>query len=383
MSKQMLAKSTFEQKQKMLDALDNARAAELALREVLGSIRAANERNQPTLNGPLDYDPLTLDFSALCLHCLPAPPTLYQTAPIASPNSWSVEPPDYTQRDALVNHFQGEFKRWRLSTMIAERRESEESTESNDYTAAYQEQSRVQEEAIMSHIKAAFAHWNTLAAATRVAHWRLELARSIGRKASLLKQMKENQLFLAQENAHLRAQVEQLSRLQSPREFRISGPKTYPISPETMHNINEIGLMGAAFGFELSERKEDMSALISKAIARWKAVVQSSRGMPGQKRLDPMNPQEVPHSAHALPAVLSNEDADGEGERDVDMEADDTYTGMSNGTAAARAPGVQMGLADGPTRYGSNNGLHTTGESRNNGTNRNLTKISDFEQDGR
>lgn len=41
MSKQMLAKSTFEQKQKMLDALDNARAAELALREVLGSIRAA------------------------------------------------------------------------------------------------------------------------------------------------------------------------------------------------------------------------------------------------------------------------------------------------------------------------------------------------------
>lgn len=41
MSKQMLAKSTFDQKQKMLEALDNARAAELALREVLGSIRAA------------------------------------------------------------------------------------------------------------------------------------------------------------------------------------------------------------------------------------------------------------------------------------------------------------------------------------------------------
>ena len=40
-SKQMLAKTTFEQKQKMLDALDNAKAAELALRELLGSIRAA------------------------------------------------------------------------------------------------------------------------------------------------------------------------------------------------------------------------------------------------------------------------------------------------------------------------------------------------------
>lgn len=40
-SKQMLAKTTFEQKQKMIDALDNAKAAELALRELLGAIRAA------------------------------------------------------------------------------------------------------------------------------------------------------------------------------------------------------------------------------------------------------------------------------------------------------------------------------------------------------
>jgi hypothetical protein len=40
-NRQMLAKSTFDQKQKMVEALDNARAAELALREILGSIRAA------------------------------------------------------------------------------------------------------------------------------------------------------------------------------------------------------------------------------------------------------------------------------------------------------------------------------------------------------
>jgi hypothetical protein len=40
-SKQMLAKTTFEQKQKMMEALDNAKAAELALRELLGSLRAA------------------------------------------------------------------------------------------------------------------------------------------------------------------------------------------------------------------------------------------------------------------------------------------------------------------------------------------------------
>lgn len=40
-SKQTLAKSTFDQKQKLMEALDNARASELALREVLGSLKAA------------------------------------------------------------------------------------------------------------------------------------------------------------------------------------------------------------------------------------------------------------------------------------------------------------------------------------------------------
>lgn len=40
-SKHVLAKSAFEQKEKMVEALDNARASELALRELLGSIRAA------------------------------------------------------------------------------------------------------------------------------------------------------------------------------------------------------------------------------------------------------------------------------------------------------------------------------------------------------
>lgn len=40
-SKQIMAKTNFEEKQKTLDALDRARAAELALRELLGGIRAA------------------------------------------------------------------------------------------------------------------------------------------------------------------------------------------------------------------------------------------------------------------------------------------------------------------------------------------------------
>jgi hypothetical protein len=40
-SKQLLAKTAFEQKQKLNEALDDAKATELALRELLGSLKAA------------------------------------------------------------------------------------------------------------------------------------------------------------------------------------------------------------------------------------------------------------------------------------------------------------------------------------------------------
>lgn len=40
-SRQMLAKSTFDSKQKVIEAMEGQRAAELALRELLGSIKAA------------------------------------------------------------------------------------------------------------------------------------------------------------------------------------------------------------------------------------------------------------------------------------------------------------------------------------------------------
>lgn len=40
-SQDMLAEANLEQKQKMMDALDTAKAAELALRELLGSLKAA------------------------------------------------------------------------------------------------------------------------------------------------------------------------------------------------------------------------------------------------------------------------------------------------------------------------------------------------------
>lgn len=275
--------------------------------------------------------------------------------------------------------------------MIVNRRNSQESSGGNEYNNSpshRQTQSHAQEEAISIHVNAAFSHWTNLSPATRSAHWRLELARSVGRKASAITRMKEETTFLAQENAHLRAQVNQLSRLQSPREFRILPPKTIHISPETSASINEMGLAGGGIGFEISEKVEDLEVIISKAISRWKSVVQSSRGMTSQKRLDADSDSMSPHqsqSAHGLPSVPPHGYEDGEGERDVDMEVDDNYTNTMNGpsgraTEAQRGLNahLSMGLAESPGRYENNHGL-ASGSNGRNGSN-GIMGISNFEQ---
>ncbi|TVY38255.1 hypothetical protein LSUB1_G006163, partial [Lachnellula subtilissima] len=233
-SKQMLAKTTFEQKQKMMEALDNAKAAELALRELLGSIRAAKKNIEgPTI---FDYDPLSLDFPALCLHCLPPPPTLYQSTPLPNSSSWSILPPDDHQYQALRSHFSSEFHRWRVSCAIANTIQPDDLSypppphlfADVDDPAEMAQRAEASasdlESRISEHLHSAFAHWNGLSAQKRQEIWMLEFARSVGKKSQDIEKLKKEKEFILQEATHLKQQVDELSRLQQPREFRLVGP---------------------------------------------------------------------------------------------------------------------------------------------------------------
>ncbi|ESZ95083.1 hypothetical protein SBOR_4538 [Sclerotinia borealis F-4128] len=367
--KQMLAKTTFEQKQKMMEALDNAKAAELAVRELLGGFRAAKQR----IEGPnvFDYDPFSLDFPALTLHCLPPPPTLYASTPIPNSTSWSILPPDELQYQALRKHFSSEFHRYRISLSIATTAPHDdlsyppqETFHSLENIAALHVQAEADaqsmEARISEHLRSMFGHWNSLPPNKRTELWTLELARNIGRKSEELSKLKKEKELLQQETAHSKLQVEELSRLQQPREFRIQPPSPLPVDSRLMTEMGKMGATYKGVGFQLMDRSVHLDTAVERAIGRWKSVVKQARGgsgqpgMVAQKPLDSNNNDGLPRSnSPQLNTTItsqplqedaqdlgSDQDADG----DADMEEDDTFVDLAdvNAGVGQRAPEASM-----------------------------------------
>ncbi|KAG0645785.1 hypothetical protein D0Z07_8063 [Hyphodiscus hymeniophilus] len=384
-SKQMLAKTTFEQKQKMIEALDNAKAAELALRELMGSIRAAKQR----INGTsiFDYDPLTLDFPALTLHCLPPPPTIYQSSPLPNTSSWSVLPPDDQQYQALRAHFSSEFRKWRVSCAIATTTLPDDLSypppnlfsnfdDPTDIAQQAEADATDLEAKISDHLHQMFAHWTSLSIQKRSEIWTLELARSVGRKSSEVQRLKREKELSQQETAHLKLQIDEVSRLQHPREFRLNPPSTTPIDSRVMAVAGEMGVKDSSVGFNLVDRNEPLDQTVLRAIGRWKGIVKEARGagpnsagmaaqrslsgelqappQPSQNRTPrQQNGHHISPTKHNQPSnpnlngttnnpmmngtedLGSDEDADA----DADMEEDDSFVETEVGR---RAPEAQM-----------------------------------------
>jgi hypothetical protein len=148
------------------------------------------------------------------------------------------------------------------------------------------------EKQVTEHLQSAYAVWESLPEQRRTELWVLELARGVGRKNKDLEKMKSDQHRLRQENTNLRAQIDQLNRLQQPREFKILSPSTFPIDRDLIANAYGQGVReGKSLGFDVQDRKYDLGTVVTKAIERWKNVITSTRvsstGMSAQKPLDP------------------------------------------------------------------------------------------------
>ncbi|KAI1427881.1 hypothetical protein F5Y12DRAFT_124628 [Xylaria sp. FL1777] len=308
-------KMQLDTKQRLADAVDTARAAELALRELLSSLRAAKQHID--LNSlPFDFEPLALDFPALTLQCLQAPPTLFSSTPHPTSTSWSIQPPGQKQYEALQMYFRDEFQKWRVycataTTSITEDltyppsetkfpRDMRESVKRAEKAAA------LLEKQVHEHLQSTYHVWEQLSPQRRSELWGLELARSVGRRQKELEKLKEAQYATKQENANLKLQIEHLNRLQQPREFRIVPPATIPIEETYMNYMLGLGASGVrGTAVTVEERHVDLNTMVSRAIDRWKSVIISARGtgLGGQKSLDQVTPSTTP--TNATPVALA------------------------------------------------------------------------------
>ncbi|KAF1984950.1 hypothetical protein K402DRAFT_335708, partial [Aulographum hederae CBS 113979] len=145
---------------------EDSHAAELALRDLLRTLQQARRRTTP--DPFFAFDPFSLNFPGLCLRILPAPPTINSPTPFPTNDSWFLNPPNEKEFIALRKNIQERYTKGQS--------QSQRTWESGDLDAQISKEPPVEE--LLSHLAAAYNHWNSLSSEMRQSTWQLELLRS-------------------------------------------------------------------------------------------------------------------------------------------------------------------------------------------------------------
>ncbi|KAK1827707.1 hypothetical protein QBC39DRAFT_361189 [Podospora conica] len=280
-------KQQHEARRRYQHALDTARASELALREIIGSLRATKREIDAT-SMPFNFDPLSLDFPALTLQCLEPPPTLFSSTQTSTPTSWSLRPPGLQQLEALRRYFEKEFRGWKAACVATASATSAElaspsplSPRSDGQDAIRRAEKVVQEteSLVYEHLQGTFDVWAAISPEQRAEVWILELARSVVRKQREAKELKQSQQNLEQENANLKLQLEQQRRSLLPAEFNITPPTTILFDPTVASQLRDKYSAKGACSPGLYDSTSDINAAVSGAVDKWRRAVVSARAV--------------------------------------------------------------------------------------------------------
>lgn len=211
-------------------------------------------------------------------------------------------PPGPSQLEALHAYFKEKFQLWKSACASATSTVgSEPASPSSPDAAKMDNKDRIRkaekeaermERHVYEHVEATYSIWNGLAQEQREHLWKLELARCLGKKRQEVDKLEHTLRLVKQDNANLRAQLEQISRGQQPREFTIAPPSTVFVDEKLLDCMLEDDVSGKRTGgLNLTDDgNSDLNAVVSAAIGRWKNVILSTRsahnGLGAQHQLD-------------------------------------------------------------------------------------------------
>ncbi|KAF1953722.1 hypothetical protein CC80DRAFT_137376 [Byssothecium circinans] len=277
-----LQKADLDQRQRMTDEAETAKATELALRELLRSVKEANAKaTGPTL---FDFDPYTLNFPSLCLRILPPPSTLFSPTPFPTSESWSINPPGKKQFDTLNRQVQERLLAHHQQRQVNQAYPS--GLQSNPPSGTNSPLPTPplfdpEPEKLFCHIADAYNHWIHQPEQARQEFWQVEILRSYARANDLRRETETN----------LQNALREIERLKSNRYTSELSPVSFTLGTET---VKELGKLGMDF------RNWDYDRLIDK----WKTVVRdnknAAKGLSAQKPL-PAEPSTRSCSMASLP----------------------------------------------------------------------------------
>ncbi|CAI6331784.1 unnamed protein product [Periconia digitata] len=281
-NRRLLQKVDLDQRHRMSDEMETSKAIELALRELLRSVKEANTK--ATSSALFDFDPYTLNFPSLCLRVLPPPSTLFSPTPFPTSESWSINPPGQKQFDTLNKQV-----RERLLAHQRQRQINQAYPSGAHSTPPSANASPLptpplfdpDPEKLFCHIADAFSHWMHQPEHARQEFWQVEILRSYARANDL---RREAEMSLQ----HARRELEFYKAHRPGPEL---SPVSFTLGTET---VRELGKLGMDF------RNWDYDRLVEK----WKTVVRENKniaaGMSAQKPL-PAPPSTRSCSMTSLP----------------------------------------------------------------------------------
>lgn len=299
-SKRDHLKADLDQRQKLADELDTGRAAQLALKEILDTVRnaeyvdlpglcrTANTCNRASTTGRHlfdDFDFFQQSFPALCLRLLKPSTPLDSALCITASDTWSSNTPWEQQRDAL-------------SRVVEERGQILKRKDSL-LSSAYEETSiaDLNLEKFHQHINHVFDLWSKINERTRDDAWQREIIRSYARMETELKEAKATITALKRDAELLARRLEHRNSNYSPYQgsFSDRGP-SLSVPPTPLGLSDDVLRDLSRFG--VNTREWDYERLVD----RWKSVVRDERrassGLSAQRNFSTTSQQ--PHGPSNL-----------------------------------------------------------------------------------
>lgn len=229
-----------------------------------------------------------MSFPSLCLHILPSPSTLFSPTPFPTSESWSINPPNQKQFDALnrtVHERLLVFQRQRQQQQFSSPSTNGTNSSSSLPTPPLYDPDP---QKLFAHLADAWSHWKSLPDQQKYDAWQLEILRSYSRAEELRKRA-ESDLEAA------KREIEQL------RSARCSGtwPVAAPAPTENpLHVPTDTMKQLGRHGLDVSNWDYD------RLIEKWRNVVRDNRktsnGMSAQRALcSPSGPQTGTSSSSA------------------------------------------------------------------------------------
>lgn len=257
------------------------RALELALREVLDSLRAATKHVTPKPS-PFKFDVTAQTFPSLCLKVLPAPATLYQPSPFPTSQSVPISPPGPDQLQPLRAKLTSTIDFWKWYALRLAQPTTSNIAEEADFLGRSAAQWL---ETTMTHLETSYQSWMAHPVEVRNLLWQVELLRGYHSEQQKVAEVEEKLEVLQQEANQLQQQVEYLSRCQWPREMALWPPERHTYAASMREEIRLInpGKIPGADGVEnLIGTPENINTRgdkwdFDKLVNKWRAHVKEDR----------------------------------------------------------------------------------------------------------